>query len=373
MMRQNYDIASQTHSFGILKPNSLKMKTLKLLFLLPLSILSGQMSAQIDDLLRNKDITWVAESYNDFLTEQAHEEKIGKTISRVTPLKFLNKTEESINETFVFQSILINAAKEGKIPFYKDADCKIISSLNYISKGDTISMVDPTSYEQKYIVVYHYPNNEDILYFRARQIVYYNSKKAQFGLRTLAIAPMKRISYRKEENIPCFPLFWIKVTDLKKKRQLIDKDITWAARMNLSNGMSLTGSDVKVLKSVGENIPIGHLFDVLEQNSKVPFYTVEESNPKIKYTFKERYRLINTSDTLMVINPNSDVTEIKVADNKVKMDDVKRLRLVQNWYWNDKKKRLEIWLMATAPMIDINNEMGEFMYKRPLFYRRTDD
>lgn len=41
------------------------MKSLRLYFLGPLSILCLQITAQVDDLMRDKNITWIAESYND--------------------------------------------------------------------------------------------------------------------------------------------------------------------------------------------------------------------------------------------------------------------------------------------------------------------
>ncbi len=332
------------------------------------------MSAQIDDLLRNKDITWVAESYNDFSTEQAHEEKIGKTINFVTPLKFLNKTEAEVYETAVFQDILLNNVKEGKVQIYKDADCKHDISYNDVCHFDTVNIQDPINYEEKVRVVRNEPFPEQILFFRTRQVVYYNAKEAQFGLRTLAVGPMTKVLNNEGILIDWKPLFWIKVTDLTKKRKLTESNITWAARMKMSNGIALTEeNEVKVLKKVGDNMPMSHLFNVLEQNPKVPFYTVEESNPKMKYTFEERFRLINYADTIIEINPISNKSAYKIVRYKMKMDDIKRLRLVQNWYWNDKKKRLEIYLMATAPMKDVNNEAGELLFKQPLFYRRTDD
>ena len=75
------------------------MKTLKLLFLLPLSILSLSMFAQIDDLMRNKDITWVAETYTDFVFDESVEGKLGENIpNSVIVLKFLNKKQEDMDE-----------------------------------------------------------------------------------------------------------------------------------------------------------------------------------------------------------------------------------------------------------------------------------
>jgi hypothetical protein len=51
------------------------MNVLRLLFLGPLSILCFQSTAQVDDLMRDKNITWIAESYNDFLTDEIAAEK----------------------------------------------------------------------------------------------------------------------------------------------------------------------------------------------------------------------------------------------------------------------------------------------------------
>ena len=49
------------------------------------------------------------------------------------------------------------------------------------------------------------------------------------------------------------------------------------------------------------------------------------------------------------------------------------VKLIQNWYWNNRKKRIEIWLSAIAPLKQETNNMTDIYYNRPLFYRRTDD
>jgi hypothetical protein len=76
----------QSTRFSSNKLKSTHMKTLQLLFLLPLSILCSKSTAQVDDLMRDKNITWIAESYNDFMTDSRAEEKIGKELSRIIPL-----------------------------------------------------------------------------------------------------------------------------------------------------------------------------------------------------------------------------------------------------------------------------------------------
>jgi hypothetical protein len=351
------------------------MKILKILFLLPLSILSLKMTAQVDDLLKNKDITWIAETYNDFLTEAAHADKIGKEISRATLLKFVNTKEAATDGIAIFQNLFMNNVKEGKIPIYKDSLCKIAILPKDLMWTDTLLTVDPVTYEQKIKVVSYYnPQLESILFFRARQVVFYNSKKAQYGLRTLAVAPMVAATDIEGNFTHWKPTFWIKVTDLTKKKKLNDNDITWASRMTLSGGIKIRLDDtIKIVKTIGETLPMTHLFEAVEKNPKVPIYRIEDPNPKEKFTMNERFNLLTRTDTIMTIDPITYETKVRVVFNKFSVEEVKRLQLVQNWYWNDKKKRLEIYLLATAPLRDVTTDEGLFLYKLPLFYRRTDD
>lgn len=91
------------------------MKRLRLCFLVPLSIFCCQMTAQVDDLMRDKNITWIAESYNDFLTDESAAETIGKRISGARLLKFYNPTEGGMPEEFVLQDFILELAKAGQL------------------------------------------------------------------------------------------------------------------------------------------------------------------------------------------------------------------------------------------------------------------
>ncbi len=350
------------------------MKTLKILLFLPLSIFCLKMSAQIDDLLRNKDITWVAEVYNDFQTSSIGFEKSGRNMNDVTLLKFLNKKEVSLGETAFLQTLIVNAVVEERIPCYKDDDCKIKNIKWRPNFIDTILQIDPTTYEEKVKVVNSCFYVMDILFFRAHQIIYYDVKKAQFGIQTLAVAPMVVDYHYKDDFRGWKPLFWIKVTDLSKKRELTDNDITWAAQMNLNTGFDTSPDSIKILKNIGENEPFSSLFQTFSNNPKISFYK-EGVVSKEKWTMPEREGYLMAKDTMMDIDAydNEHVYKIKIVENETKAKDIHRLGLIQNWYWNDKKQRLEICLIATAPMKDIKNEIGEFLYRNPLFYRRTDD
>ena len=359
-----------------LKLNLSKMNALKTLFLLPLSILSFKMTAQMDDLLKNKDIIWIAETYNNFQTSESDDEMIGKNLNRVSLLKFLNlKEQPNLDEKFAFQNMLLIATGNKQITCYADEDCKI-EHPNWYSGTDTIMQIDPTTYKEELKVVYSSIWAGSFSVFRARQIIYYNTKNAQFGLRTLAIAPMDK-KWRNGKLVDV-PYFWIKVTDLAKKRKLTDNNITWAAQMRLHKGFELNPDSIKILKKTSDFEPIRSLFQTFSKNPKIPFYKDFMLNEK--WEMVERKRFLMAPDSMDLAESSKfptfrpyDKNEPKLVPKQIKVEDIHRLKLIQNWYWNEEKKRLEIYLVAVAPLKDIKNGQGEFQYFEPLFYCRTDD
>ncbi len=96
-------------------------------------------------------------------------------------------------------------------------------------------------------------------------------------------------------------------------------------------------------------------------------------NPKNKLSATERFKLTNQIDTITQIDSATYENRVLIVSNKIHPDDLSRLGLVQNWYWNSKKNRLEIWLLATSAITKVVNDAGEFLYFSPYSYRRTDD
>jgi hypothetical protein len=352
------------------------MTALRLRFLLPLSILCLQMTAQVEDLMRDKNITWIAESYNDFLTDASAEEKIGKRISGVRLLKFYNPNGEDMPEEFVLQNFILELAKTDKLAIYKDDKCTQPTTYGKASGSvDTIDLEDVTTYETKTCTMGKgWIRDEQILFFRAHQILYYDSSKVQFGLRTLSIAPMMKQTDEAGVIVAWKPLFWMKVTDLVEKRHLSDESIIWAKRMSLFNGVPFNADSVKILKKTDDNMPISHLCQAVLTNPQIPFYETNSIEIKTQCTKVERMEIFIQRDTVVSIEPiHYEAEKNKVNIREIKVADMKELKLIQNWYWDDKKKQFQIWLLATGPLIDVTNFEGEFLFKRPLFYRRTDD
>jgi hypothetical protein len=337
------------------------MKRLRLCFLLPLSIFCSQITAQVEDLMRDKNITWIAESYNDLFTEQIIEEKIGKWLNKLTPLKFSNLTEEYVPDGYALQHFILEAAKASKLNIYNDVDCK--NRINY----DDICRFDTIFEGSKLKVERHEPSAEDHPFFRARQVVFYDSSKVQFGLKTLAVALMYK--YTNEDNQPAGwrPAFWIKASDSNKKPKLSNVSITWAK--SIRHEISLRADSIKFLKEKKYWVLMDTLLQAVVNKHNIPFYEAEGK----KLNMIERAKLYSRSDTISVIDPITLKIEKEIVNSILNVDDLFNFRIVQNWYWDDKNKQLKIWLWETGPLKDVKNEAGEFLFRLPLFYRRTDD
>jgi Gliding motility associated protein GldN len=340
----------QSTRFSSNKLKSAHMKALHLLILLPLSILCLKSTAQVDDLMRNKDITWIAESYNDFLTDARAEEKIGKELSRVIPLKVLNHTEGYDSEEFALQYELLKAVKKKEIVIYEDPNCKTIMQPKNLLKIDSITLCDPNIWEAQYRIRESPYNEEDVIFFRAHQVMFYDAKRVQFGLRTIALAPMVKVYNSKYIQFEWKPLFWMKVTDLTKKRNLSNDGITWAKRMSLHYGVALKADSVKILKQMSDSVPIAPLFQAFLTKPNIPFYRSDSMPLWVKHTPTEKQKLFIQRDTITCIALEPAFV---IINRDIHHFDVVGLRLIQNWYWDDKKKRLEIYLVSTAPLKDV--------------------
>jgi hypothetical protein len=346
------------------------MKALRLYFLGPLSILCFQITAQVEDLMKDKNITWIAEYYNDIVTDQMMEGKISSATNFVTPLKYINITEGAASEDFTLQTIVLDAVKNGQLKIYQDENCKIETSYDAICRHDSIASVNPYTYEFEVKVTTGLHGINAFSIFRCHQILFYNAKKAQFNLRTLGIAFMIK-SYGIGDS---YPLFWIKTIDLTKKGRLSSKSITWAKRV--TKGLDISADSSKILKKTTHNEPLLSFYGALfSEKIKIPIYKPNGTEMKTKFSQSEKRELFSRMqiDTIDTIDPTTYEAKTKIVYSNLNNDDLKYLQVIQNWYWNNKKKRFEIWLAATAPLRKVYNGVGEIMFKVPYFYRRTDD
>ena len=169
------------------------------------------------------------------------------------------------------------------------------------------------------------------------------------------------------------PLFWIKVDN--EKANIQSANITWAARtLGRAEKSLIDISLVKVLKKMGSNMPIPYFLNVVKNNKKVRFYKGESGWGKTQIlSFDERQKIFDSIDSIQTVDPKTYEIRTKIIRNNLDIKEVCKMRFTQEWAWDDKRKKLSVNLLGVAPLRNVYNDYGEFLYYEALFYQRFDD
>lgn len=240
---------------------------------------------------------------------------------------------------------------------------------------DTIVTFDVITYEESVKIVRNELDPSGFTAIRARQLLYFDNKKGEFGLATIAVAPVFRFTKKVQvknaseatrdtilyERVP----FWLKMPAFSKKIRRKHPDVNhseilWAAQVK-TLGHSPEPDHVMPLKNTKPTV----MQALLDRFRYDPRYKATDFYNE-PLPFETREALFVSSDTLVRYNPETYAESIEINRNEIRADDTPRLRLVENWYWDDRQQRLIILLDRFAPMV----ERDFPVWQRPLFWRR---
>jgi hypothetical protein len=336
-----------------------------LFFLLIPPLLSAQ-----SDFLKNPDIVWAAEIEQDWVVDIPSLETEWE--EGITTLKLLRSEQNANywNDPYLAEFVY-HAALDGKLPVFKDPACSIpIDFLEMISSlKDTFVTFDPETYEEKIVVASLCDPPIPHEYFKAwrlRQILAYH-KDATWSTTVEAIGPLILVENKEGDSIGIRPLFWFRPDN--KRQKLTSNNIVWAKQcINKQPKTQIPANPTHPVKiTPGFQNPIPHLLGVLENDMKKPFYDTWSDRP---LSPAERKSMLAKTDTVVTFDPETYEEKVQVVRNEINPDNIRHLRLVQTWYWDERRHRLSICLDAVAPVIDVLDTQGNFRFARPLFYWR---
>lgn len=319
------------------------------------------------NLLANTDIVWAAEIEHDWKVE--FDKVWDEERADVVTLKLLRTAENASDWYFPYLAHLVfDAAVDKKLPVFRDAECTVPVEAYEAYPGpgmDTIMGFDPETYEQKAQIVWKEPNIEgDFVGWRLRQILYYNAKKAVWGTQVVAVAPLMHSS-KLDTASPLRPIFWFKANE--KPQSLSSDDIVWAKQVTVQQ--TLAAMPDNILQRGPKIIhPVADLWRQIKSNPDLTLYDTNNQQP---LTAAERWQLTRVGmDTIVIFNPETYEEKVKVVPYELKTDDMDQLRLIQHWYWDERRGQLSVTLEAVGVLIKTFDEKGAYRYSRLLFYRR---
>lgn len=333
-------------------------------FLFVSVFLSLQLHAQYTDLLQNSKISWVAEYTTDYELNPAYNTKL-ETEANLLELQRLVNTQgknglfpdSEVNIPYYFSQKMHAGLKAGAFQCYADEQLQnpltqeqVLARFFWKDSVATDGFVSENEY-----------GTEAFVTFRVRQVFFYNQPKRQFCVRILAIAPIPWISDAEGYMIEHAPLLWIKLPALNKKQlRQMPKTANYALQTRTQENSP--GADQ--LASIKGNLNIRDWATAEVTKPSHQCLSVDGFQPLHRDALNA---LIFTSDTLTTLNEDGQAVIDRIIRQNA-LDDVEKIRFVQNWYFDEQGLLLHCEVAAIAPMATINAAGGLFQFDKPLFY-----
>ena len=314
---------------------------------------------------------WSAEIEQDWVVDIPSLET--ENDSGITTVKLLRsvKNDYSVSSPFL-ADLFFDALVDEKIPVFKDAALTIPTDMTEVYPGkELVWTVDPETFEEKQSLVWVEPFPiYDFKAWRLRQTVTYHRKNAVWSTKVLAVAPLVTLKNDRGDSVGLRPLCWFRPENTRP--DLRSDDVVWAKTTAGVQQKNEVPVDLLSPPENSDSLPklLVALKDMAENDLDVPLF---DSGDEHLLSPGERSSLISRSDTFIYCfteGPNGESTGVIRYDV---LDNIHSIRLVQSWYWDDRRRRLSVCLDAVAPMQNIFDNEGNFRFSRPLFYMRVKD
>jgi len=144
--------------------------------------------------------------------------------------------------------------------------------------------------------------------------------------------------------------------------QLREADILWEKRV-------WRVIDVREKMNLPFMYPEAPFFSLLQNwasNGEITLYTVEDD--QFTYPIDEVDPIFYNRDTIIQFDPVTYEEKIIVVDNRMNMEDVKRFRIKEVWFFDEQTSSMKVRILGIAPLKDVENDHGDFLYEQPLFW-----
>ncbi len=326
--------------------------------------------SQYQDLLKNSDITWIAEFEMDlsFNLEQS-----GENTNKVTPKKSLQTKGVAGDSRDLIAEFMYDHITNGEVLAYETSSLLMPFGfdqiLDKVSSYDTITNVDPATSEEKEQIVKNEFDHSSLKTCRTKQALYFNGKTNSLGTYLIAIAPLMEISRPDESPMQKEPLGWIKMDDLPNNVYSENLSaVTWAATIE-TNATPLDFSKLKVVKG-------GLDFrKFLYDNAINGSHQVEDGRSgygSSHFITKQEIEKVYTNriDSVITFDPATYTDNVEIVMSNFKPTQINNCYLVQDWFYIPEKKLLTNRLKAITPIIPVIDYKGQIRYYQPLYYIR---
>lgn len=116
------------------------------------------------------------------------------------------------------------------------------------------------------------------------------------------------------------------------------------------------------------NAPLAEILGTAALNGDLKVYDTEDDRFTKVLDAGALDKVLFKVDTLITVDPVTYEETVKIVRNAIDWSAVKRFRLKEAWFFDTRTGTLRFRILGIAPLIDVANSEGDFMYERPLFW-----
>lgn len=329
--------------------------------------------AQWADLLRNPDVTWVAEYTTDYLMDLNGTEDYPyeNRPNFFDLLQFINSGNEhglyglKLTPSNYLSRQLLNAAQDTQFLCFKDSSCQQV--LTPAERYRSLTRLDTAIYccdcpiDEMYRVIKTGVDIEEVWCYRIRQIFWYDRKLRAFNARLLAYAPVVFTRDNEGNTTGTRTLFWVKANELSSKA-FKTRSFNYVFQTKMVHNAP-SQNDLKVIKGT---LDFKKLF---AKELSFPSYPLINAGTYQPASSDSLSADCFGTDTIISYQPTT-YEEVIQLESRNCIELIERIRFVQNWYYDERRQRLYCRLVGVAPLAAIRDDEGLFRFFRPLFYQR---
>jgi len=129
--------------------------------------------------------------------------------------------------------------------------------------------------------------------------------------------------------------------------------------------------DVREKMNLTFSAPESPLFKVLTDAAlagEISVYSTEDDKFSKRLSPTDVRGMLFLSDTHVVFEPETYSETVKIVENEINWENIKRFRIKESWFFDTKTSTLRHRILGIAPIIEVRDEEGNFRFERPLFW-----
>ena len=129
--------------------------------------------------------------------------------------------------------------------------------------------------------------------------------------------------------------------------------------------------DVREKQNTPFMYPERPLFEIIKDAAmaeNITLYDAENDRFETPLLKEELSGILSNMDTITIWDPGTYEESTEIISNDINWEDIKRFRIKEIWFVNSKTSQMEVRILGIAPMLEVKDETGNFIYEKPMFW-----